>query len=151
HPGEDRTEAAHRHRRPHYSFSRWELARLWGPYSKSGKIPPVGGKGEWRGGRRAGHRQVPRQFSSGWPTLSPDSKIIACTTNNFTSDRPYRGVVGISVTDGAEKPIGSKHWYGATRRLAWLTDGSGILVIGAEYSRGLNQIWRLSYPGNEAQ
>jgi Tol biopolymer transport system component len=25
-----------------------------------------------------------------------------------------------------------------------------LLVLGAEYSRGLNQIWRLSYPGNEA-
>jgi len=95
-------------------------------------------------------RKFPNNFLPGGPAWSPDGKIIACATNNFTSVRPYRGVVGIRVADGAEKPIGSKRWYGATRRLAWLTDGSGILVIGAEYSRGLNQIWRLSYPGDEA-
>ncbi len=95
-------------------------------------------------------RKFPDSFLPGGPAWSPDGKIIACSDNNFTADTPYRGIVGIRVADGTEEPIGSKHWYGATRRLVWLTDGSGLLVLGAEYSRGLNQIWRLSYPGNEA-
>jgi len=95
-------------------------------------------------------RKFPDNFLPGGPAWSPDGKIVACTDNNFTADTPYRGIVGIRVADGVEEPIGSKHWYGATRRLAWLADGSGLLVLGAEYSRGLNQIWRLSYPGNEA-
>ena len=120
-------------------------------YPNRGKSALMVAKADGAEERELATRKFPDNFLPGGPAWSPDSKIIACTTNNFTSDRPYRGVVGISVTDGAEKPIGSKHWYGATRRLAWLTDGSGILVIGAEYSRGLNQIWRLSYPGNEAQ
>jgi Tol biopolymer transport system component/DNA-binding winged helix-turn-helix (wHTH) protein len=96
-------------------------------------------------------RRFPDNFLPGGPAWSPDGKIIACSTNNFTAGNPYRGIVGIRVADGVESPIGSKHWFGATKRLAWLTDGRGILVLGAEYSRGLNQIWRLSYPGNEAQ
>ncbi len=96
-------------------------------------------------------RKFPDNFQPSGPAWAPDGKIIACSTNNFTADNPYRGIVGINVADGSEKPLGSKHWYGATRRLTWLADGTGILVLGAEYSRGLNQIWRLSYPGNEAQ
>ncbi len=96
-------------------------------------------------------RRFPDNFLPGGPAWSPDGKIIACSTNNFSADIPYRGIVGIRVSDGIEKPIGSKHWLGATKRLAWLTDGSGILALGAEYSRGLNQIWWLSYPGNEAR
>lgn len=95
-------------------------------------------------------RKFPDNFQPSGPAWSPDGKIIACSTNNFTADNPYRGLVGINVADGSEKPLGSKHWYGATRRLAWLSDGSGILVLGSEYSRGLNQIWQLAYPGNEA-
>jgi Tol biopolymer transport system component/DNA-binding winged helix-turn-helix (wHTH) protein len=95
-------------------------------------------------------RKFPDSFLPGGPAWSPDGKIIACSNNNFTADTPYRGIVGIRIADGAEEPIGSKHWYGATRRLVWLTDGSGLLVLGAEYSRGLNQLWRLSYPGTEA-
>ncbi|MBI1766586.1 MAG: PD40 domain-containing protein [Acidobacteria bacterium] len=96
-------------------------------------------------------RKFPDNFLPGGPAWSPDGKVIACSTNNFSAETPYRGIVGIRVADGVETPIGSKHWYGATRRLAWLADGSGLLVLGSEYSRGLNQIWRLSYSANEAQ
>jgi len=120
-------------------------------YPNQGKSALMLAKADGAEEKELATRKFPDNFLPAGPAWSPDGKIIACATNNFTSDRPYRGVVGISVADGAEKPIGSKHWYGVTRRLAWLTDGSGILVIGAEYSRGLNQIWRLSYPGNEAQ
>ena len=95
-------------------------------------------------------RKFPDNFQPGGPAWSPDGKLIACSTNNFTADNPYRGIVSIRVADGRETPLGSKHWLGATRRLAWLRDGSGLLVLGAEYSRGLNQIWQLAFPGNEA-
>lgn len=101
--------------------------------------------------RELATRNFPDNFQPGGPAWSPDGKIIACSTNNFTADKPYRGIVGIRVADGVEKPLGAKHWYGATRRLAWLKDGSGLLVLGAEYSRGLNQIWQLAYPGTAAQ
>ncbi len=120
-------------------------------YPNRGKSALIVAKADGTEERELATRKFHDNFLPGGPAWSPDGKIIACATNNFTAETPYRGIVGISVKDGTEKPIGSKHWYGATRRLAWLTDGSGILVIGSEYSRGLNQIWRLSYPGNEAQ
>lgn len=117
---------------------------------KQGKSALMLARTDGSGEKELATRNFPDNFQPSGPAWSPDGKIIACATNNFTADNPYRGLVGISVTDGSEKPIGSKHWYGATRRLVWLSDGSGILVLAAEYSRGLNQLWRLSYPGEEA-
>lgn len=119
-------------------------------YSKQGKSSLMLAKTDGSEEKELAIRKSPDDFLPGGPAWSPDGKIIACTDSKFTADTPYRGIVGIRVADGGEKPIGSKHWYGATRRLAWLADGSGLLVLGAEYSRGLNQVWRLSYPGDEA-
>lgn len=103
------------------------------------------------GERELAVRSFPDNYLPGGPAWSPDGKTIACATNNFSADIPYRGIVGIDVATGKERPIGTKHWYGATKRLAWLADGSGLLVLGAEYSRGLNQIWLLSAAGNESR
>jgi DNA-binding winged helix-turn-helix (wHTH) protein/Tol biopolymer transport system component len=119
-------------------------------YPKQGKSSLILARTDGSGEKELATRKSPDDFLPGGPAWSPDGKIIACTNNVFTADTPYRGVVGIRVADGSERPIGSKHWYGATRKLAWLADGSGLLVLGAEYSRGLNQVWRLSYPGDEA-
>ncbi len=96
-------------------------------------------------------RKFPDNFLPGAVAWSPDGRIIACATNNFTAADPYRGIVAISAADGMERPLGVKHWYGSPRRLAWLGDGSGLLVLSPEYSRAPNQIWRLDYPGNGAR
>ena len=58
-------------------------------------------------------------------------------------------VIEVSVKDGSEKPITSHRWL-QVGRLAWLRDGSGLIITAAE-RLDLFQIWHLSYPGGEAR
>lgn len=99
--------------------------------------------------RELAARQNKFDFGQGRPAWSPDGKIIACGTTNYSSDA-YRSVVGVSLADGTEIPITSHRWEGEIKGVAWLPKGDGFLVIGAERFNGLQQIWRLSYPGDKA-
>src|SRR4029434_4316874 len=49
----------------------------------------------------------------------------------------------------SEKPIGSQSWQ-FVGRLAWLPDGSGLVMTATEQSLS-SQLWRLSYPAGEAR
>ena len=56
------------------------------------------------------------------------------------------------IEGGAERILTSQRWY-QIQRLAWLADGSGLLMTAAEKASDSRsrQIWHLSYPGGEAQ
>ena len=58
-------------------------------------------------------------------------------------------VVEVRVADGAQRNITREAWPWI-RDVAWLRDGSGLLITGMDQS-GRNRIWLLSYPGGEAR
>jgi Tol biopolymer transport system component len=61
-------------------------------------------------------------------------------------------VIGVRVADGAEIPISSQRWEGENfGRVAWLADGSGLIVTVPDQQGGGPQIWQLSYPKDEAR
>jgi serine/threonine protein kinase/Tol biopolymer transport system component len=88
------------------------------------------------------------RLSHGWagsgPAWSPDGKVIACGVGRFARQQ----VVEVSASDGSERPIGSQSWQ-FVGRLAWLPDGSGLVMSATEQSLS-SQLWRLSYPAGEA-
>lgn len=94
----------------------------------------------------------------GGPAWSPDGKVIACGNRNFSGGF-YGNVVGVRVADLVETPITSHRWYGVSKgegsptvgHLAWLPNGSGLVVVATEHSGSLTQIWQLSYPADLAQ
>ena len=61
-------------------------------------------------------------------------------------------MVEVPVAGGAERILTSQRWY-QIQRLAWLADGSGLLMTAAEKASDSRsrQIWHLSYPGGEAR
>jgi len=59
--------------------------------------------------------------------------------------------VGVPVPGGAEKTISSNRWS-SPGRVAWLGDGSGLVLDAADQSSSLlPQLWFVAYPGGETR
>jgi Tol biopolymer transport system component/tRNA A-37 threonylcarbamoyl transferase component Bud32 len=96
---------------------------------------------------------VTRKFSDLWiennPAWSPDGKVIVVGVETRRhAKEPFR-LAGVSVEGGGLREITSHEW-GAIGQIAWLGDGSGVLMSAADQSTGwFNQIWFISYPGGQ--
>jgi eukaryotic-like serine/threonine-protein kinase len=103
------------------------------------------------GERKLTTRKHPNSFLGVGPAWSPDGKVIACAQENDAGVL-YRSVVAVSVADGKEQPITSQRWEGnAFDGIAWLSDGSGVLVTASEQAGTVPQVWLLAWPGDEAR
>ncbi|PYS61944.1 MAG: hypothetical protein DMF74_14890 [Acidobacteria bacterium] len=91
------------------------------------------------------HKNPPE--SIGYPTWSPDGKVIAyIVLNHDTNDDT---VFGAQVADGSTKPLTSQRWFRFSA-LAWLSDGSGLLMLATPQQQFVRQVYYLSYPEGEA-
>lgn len=97
--------------------------------------------------RKLSTRQRPVFLSYGGAAWSPDGKIIVFAVRN--PDDAHRRLFEVNVADGKEKEIASYQWLNVGR-LAWLKDGSGLVVSASDQS-GASQLWHLSYPGGEVR
>ena len=91
-------------------------------------------------------------FFQGGTAWSPDGKRIASIARSIESDRGFHNVVEVPVEGGTERLLTSQQWH-QIQRLAWLADGSGLLMTAAEKASDfrVTQLWHLSYPGGEAR
>jgi serine/threonine protein kinase len=105
------------------------------------------------GERQIAMRMVPYPFNNGGPSWSPDGKRIAsCVIAQGSDGAPVMRVVELQVESGAESPIISQDWPPQNLpQVAWLTDGSGLLLHAAERGSASSQIWHISYPGGEVR
>jgi serine/threonine protein kinase/Tol biopolymer transport system component len=91
-------------------------------------------------------------YSLEGPSWSPDGKIIACGARNNDKDGRYWNLVAISVADGTEKEVSSQHWGFRVGQVAWLADGSGLVLVAKDQASGTpRQLWYVSYPEGEAR
>lgn len=90
-------------------------------------------------------RKLPEFFNPIAPAWSPDGKVIACPAGRTGKDG-YDSVVEAQVESGLVNTI-SRGELENIEQVAWLSDGTGLIVIAAERGRaGRLQIWHLSYP-----
>lgn len=93
---------------------------------------------------------APDNFSVDGPSWSPDGRLIAIGKMIPAPDFHFR-LMSVQVADGKEQPIGETKWAWMMR-VAWLSDGEGLVVVGKLKSRGINtQLWRVSYSTGEIQ
>lgn len=81
---------------------------------------------------------------------SPDGRTIAVPGTH--AGRVHAEVVYVDSTSGAQRVVETPTWRAVTH-LAWLPDGSGLLVNAQEASgeSGATQIWLLPYPEGKAR
>jgi len=82
------------------------------------------------------------------PAWSPDGRIIMVGVFS-RADNKCR-LVEVAVKDGTEKPLAAEPWLTVTA-MAWLPDGSGLLLSGRDIETKLFQIWLVSYPEGKAR
>ena len=101
--------------------------------------------------RKGGPNRFGNLFFGG-VAWSPDGKRIATIARDRDSAGRYQNVVEVPAEGGEERVLTSQRWY-EIHRLAWLSDGSGLLMTAAEQASEAQarQIWHLSYPGGEAR
>src|SRR2546425_617107 len=100
------------------------------------------------GEQKLATRKHPEYFLPG-AAWSPDGQTITCPAGGFTGGG-YRSVAVIQLSDGSARPLTSHRWNDV-QRLAWLSDGSGVITTAQEERGDQYQIWRISYPDGEAQ
>nr|MBA3440946.1 PD40 domain-containing protein [Pyrinomonadaceae bacterium] len=84
------------------------------------------------------------------PSWSPDGKVIACVAGSY-NDGFYKNVIEVGVSDGVIKPITARRWWGV-ERVAWLADGSGLVMAAREQSlANPKQVLLISYPDGEVR
>jgi serine/threonine protein kinase/Tol biopolymer transport system component len=94
-------------------------------------------------------RKSPAFFSPGGFVWSPDGRVIVCVMKDGDSG-PYLKIVALDVdseTEG-ESTIVSGLWS-EVNRIAWLNDGSGLIVAAGEPAARVSQLWRVSYPSGD--
>jgi serine/threonine protein kinase/Tol biopolymer transport system component len=97
--------------------------------------------------RRLAARKSPQFYEI--PAWSPDGARIAVSAGD-TAGGKFMSVVEVSVEDGTERPITTEKWLGVGQ-LAWLADGSGLVINAADQDSRLQQLWHLSYPDGTAR
>src|SRR3989441_4438531 len=83
------------------------------------------------GERQIAVRKLPNNFSTGGPSWSPDGKRLASGVLNYDpgAGRGAATVIEVQVEGGAERPITSQEWPRNVGQVAWLADGSGLVLL----------------------
>ncbi len=98
-------------------------------------------------------RKYPDHF--GWagpvsPAWSPDGRLVACSVLTTDAQGSYNNVIVINKADQTQKQL-STHKWNLVGSIAWLSDGSGIMMNAKEQDESFMQVWLVSYPGGEAR
>ena len=95
-------------------------------------------------------RKPPNYFVTyeGAPAWSPDGKSIAYAGYVAGQGRSYEiKAFEVNLADGTEKAFPSSQKWDWIDALAWLRDGSGLLLNASEFGAQGSQIWQLSRSG----
>lgn len=83
------------------------------------------------------------------PAWSPDGKVLACPTLRLSPQQEMNLEV-VDAETGAGRRLNAEPWYDISR-VAWLADGSGLVVSAAEAAGAPWQLRLLAYPTGEVR
>jgi serine/threonine protein kinase/Tol biopolymer transport system component len=107
-------------------------------------LASVDGSGE----RTLSTRQLAEGFTNN-PAWSPDGRVLASlAANPVAGNEQQRSIVLIDVRDGAQRLLGATRWRWTTA-LAWMPDGSELLLTAKDQPQAPHQVWRVGYPAGD--
>ena len=101
--------------------------------------------------RRLSSRKLPNVLD--YPAWSPDGRIIACTaldTSLVSAKGSDARIIGISVENGSERALSVQTWA-FIRQLAWLGNGTGLVMSARDQESASLHVWLVSYPEGMAR
>ena len=100
--------------------------------------------------RRVAVLKKPAGFAVVGPSWSADGRHIVAAART-SGKQNLLELVAVDPDGGKPVPFGGSRWFSLSA-LAWLRDGSGVVVTAAEEKGGLfQQVWLVSYPGGETR
>jgi Tol biopolymer transport system component/DNA-binding winged helix-turn-helix (wHTH) protein len=92
------------------------------------------------------HKNPPEDLDA--PAWSPDGRRIAYVV--IDHGRNDSTIVEADVADGTVRPVTDRRWL-RTIKLAWLSDGRGLLALATAGDSFVYQVWQLSHADGQAQ
>jgi serine/threonine protein kinase/Tol biopolymer transport system component/tetratricopeptide (TPR) repeat protein len=94
-------------------------------------------------------RRHPDQFAfASAPAWSPDGSVIAAAIESSDAHGRSDSLITIRLKDGEQKPLVSQRWQ-FVERMAWLPDGSALLLIGQDPESTFQQVWTVPAGGGK--
>jgi serine/threonine protein kinase len=99
--------------------------------------------------RKLAARKADVFFAYGGPSWSPDGKLIASHAGSYKGGFNF-SVIVVDAESGEQREFTTQKWANVGR-VAWLSDGSGLIISAQDNGALYNQLWLLSYPSGEAR
>ena len=89
------------------------------------------------------------------PVWSPDGRTVAVAIGSLNKNELTGNNLGmtptvISVADGSTRPVAPSRWV-YIGRMAWFSDGSGLVFLARDQQLSAPQLWQISYPEGESR
>jgi Tol biopolymer transport system component/DNA-binding winged helix-turn-helix (wHTH) protein len=87
---------------------------------------------------------------SGGPAWSPDGQRIVMLAGGRGAAGHFSYLLEVNASDGGAKEVPGMRWYQGAQ-VAWLPDGTGLVVVAQEKIAAPYQVWKISYPSGQAR
>jgi serine/threonine protein kinase/Tol biopolymer transport system component/tetratricopeptide (TPR) repeat protein len=103
------------------------------------------------GERAVASRDYPEHFSASVaPAFSPDGARLAFAVETSDANGFFVRALEADVEGGQVRELSPGKRWSDIGQMAWLADGSGVLLSGMDETISMRQLWRVSYPEGAA-
>ncbi|HKZ79410.1 MAG TPA: protein kinase [Pyrinomonadaceae bacterium] len=102
-----------------------------------------------RGEQQIAVRKFPEHLPTfAAPAWSPDGERLLCVVQTGDNSGVFMKPVEVRLSDRAENALGDRRWL-EIREVAWIADGSGVVMTAQDDTSGFLHVWYMNYPAGQ--